>query len=199
MKLLKTVGFVLMALAGILALKGLNSFGMHWHPKRSENEVQALSSMRTIQSAQELYHERNGQFAPDLDALISAGYIDKAHLGEKNGYEFKLKLISPDEWEAVTEPALPGESGRRHYFISSIDGKLRMQNYEPANANSYILGSIGEGELNLTFLDKYVYCWRKDAFYFLSAIFVGILAGALFILYSLPTAIRSGEEETGIS
>jgi hypothetical protein len=106
------------------------------------NEASAISALRTLSSAQELFNARYGRYAPTLAALGNAGMIDQILAGAttpamaKSGYFFQLRLTQTG-WECSTMPATPGVTGTRSFYINE-DGVIYwrecMDEYDPQPA-----------------------------------------------------------------
>lgn len=95
----------------------------------SSNEASAISSLRTLSTANNQYRTRFSEFAPDIDDLAAANYIDTS-LGaapyEKAGYSFVYTLVNPlAEWEVEALPLSNGQSGSRGFFVDE-SGVIRF-------------------------------------------------------------------------
>jgi type IV pilus assembly protein PilA len=109
--------------------------------RKAANERAAIANLRTLHTAQTLYHQkdhdRNGvhDFATmigNLDGLIPDSLADDGD-HSANGYNFGC-LEDPAEdqrfvWMAIAAPVAPGKSGDR-YFVIDETGVIRFQTTE---------------------------------------------------------------------
>ena len=106
---------------------------------KAANEQSAVSAMRTLSSAQELYRPRQSpqKYAPDLAALQAAGLIDSnLGTGAKAGYSFKaVGLSTTSEYAFTAAPNVPGSSGDRWFFVDE-SGVIRMSETDVVNETS---------------------------------------------------------------
>jgi hypothetical protein len=90
-----------------------------------EGEAAALSHLRVLSSAQELYNVREGSYAANLEALAEINLIDKKlATGIVSGYMFDVQSDGPTKWHAVARPLVPGEE--RRYFYIDQTGIIRV-------------------------------------------------------------------------
>lgn len=94
--------------------------------RKGGNEASAISALRTINSAQEMYHARLGRFGTVSD-LTTAGYLDTSFDTGRSGYVFSDEA-APDRatWSITAIPANPGTTGDRHFYIDS-SGVIRFE------------------------------------------------------------------------
>jgi hypothetical protein len=97
---------------------------------RASNPAAAISTLRTLSSAQELYNTRWKRYA-NLAELYRANMIGEL-LGKatnpehaKSGYYFRMSLTE-DSWSCVAIPVYPGSSGGRSFFIDET-GEIREE------------------------------------------------------------------------
>ncbi len=86
---------------------------------RAANEGSAISSLRTISSAEATYQSNFRNFAT-LEELAANGLIDpRLGSGTKNGYTFRLVIDSsnPEEFAVTGVPVSYGTSGRRSFYV----------------------------------------------------------------------------------
>lgn len=99
--------------------------------RRAANEGSAISSIRTVASAENLIREQKGIGCVDLTELSSEGLIDNVLAkGEKNGYRFivtKLPNITRDC--AITATPISESSGSRAFYYSTEDNQIRTRKY----------------------------------------------------------------------
>jgi prepilin-type N-terminal cleavage/methylation domain-containing protein len=96
--------------------------------RRAANEASAVSSLRTIHSAQATYQATLGgnvNYAPDLTTLGTAtvpdpnGLIDSALAsGSKSGYTFNVTSPATQVYCATAVPTTPGTTGNRYFAVS---------------------------------------------------------------------------------
>ena len=109
------------------------------------NEAAAISALRTLSSAQELFNTRYGTYG-DMDGLYQANMIDvrTAQATEdgvpKSGYVFIVQFSGSSSWTGIALPADPGVTGSRSFFIDET-GVIRAEtceswNDQPAGPNS---------------------------------------------------------------
>lgn len=106
---------------------------------KAANEQSAVSAMRTLSSAQELYRPRQSPqtYAPNLAALMNAGLIDEVLAsGAKAGYSFKIiGLPTRNEYAFTAAPNVPGSSGDRWFYVDQ-SGVIRMSETDGADETS---------------------------------------------------------------
>ena len=95
--------------------------------RRSANEASAISSLRTIHSAQATYQatEGNNTNYGTLAQLAAAtspdpnGLIDSAlGGGNKSGYTFAVTVPAAQVYCATAAPTTPGTTGNRYFAVS---------------------------------------------------------------------------------
>ncbi|MFQ5655316.1 MAG: type II secretion system protein, partial [Planctomycetota bacterium] len=80
----------------------------------SGSEAAAISNLRTLSTACELYRSRNGALPPDLASMLPAGLIDPVLAsGTKGDYVFTYGS-GVDTWSCNADPANP--TGGERYF-----------------------------------------------------------------------------------
>ncbi len=109
------------------------------------NEAAAISALRTLSSAQELYTTRFGSYGT-LEQLADRRMIDRnLASGSRKGFVFKVKVTRNGRgWEATARPNKPGQTGARSFYIGS-DGVVRAEECmsardETATGKSPVLG-----------------------------------------------------------
>ena len=110
--------------------------------RRASNEAAAISSLRSVGSAQLLYRQVNGggvNFAASLVDLGpgGAGLLDNVLGGAatvtKSGYEYTMVGGGPT-FDATANPVNPGVTGVRHFFMN-VPGVIRFDVTGPADEN----------------------------------------------------------------
>jgi hypothetical protein len=91
--------------------------------RKAANEASAISALRTLSSAQELYNTRYGNYAT-LNDLGTKKYIDASLAsGNKSGYIYKVEVTGPNDWRCTARPEKPGQTGERSFYIGA-DGVI---------------------------------------------------------------------------
>jgi hypothetical protein len=125
------VAISLWIMAGLCACPGCWFWERHGG---GGNEASAISALRTLSSAQELYKTRNGVYG-DCDNLndgASNKYIDEAlrradpdtshaegHI-DKAGYSIDISVSADNsDWCAIAMPGNWGRDGERNFMITS--------------------------------------------------------------------------------
>ena len=129
----------LMITVAIIAILMAFSIPIISNARMSTNEGSAVSSIRTLTSANTTYRIRFGTYAGVLGDLNSAGIIDgvlaKAVASPgKSGYRF-IYSRSGDSWELEAQPVAPGVSGQR-FFYADVSGVIRSADQVAADSNS---------------------------------------------------------------
>ncbi len=116
--------------------------------KKTVNEVAAVSTLRTLSFAQEVFVTKYSRYG-SFDELQGMGVIDmslaQATTPEraKSGYCYALKA-GEDAWSCTAVPAVPGTTGRKSYYIDQsgvIRSSIMTSSYdEPADENSFPSG-----------------------------------------------------------
>lgn len=102
--------------------------------RKNANEVQAISALRSINNAQEMYHRREGSFGT-VEDLVLSGDLDETFdpTDSRRGYRF-FDDEAPDgsTWAITAEPLDPGGTGDRFFYID-ISGVIRFAENGPAD------------------------------------------------------------------
>lgn len=193
MRAMRTTGYVLLGICGLFLVIAALSPNVPFN-SRGQNERCAVANLWTIHSAQELYKEHSGKFAPGLNTLVENNYVSPGYLKPIAGYQLEMRLVSPDEWEAKAEPAIPRESGIMYFFISSTDGEIHVNNYEPANINSFSLATQTGKIKPMSPIDR-LSAEHQCAAWFLVSLPVGGAGILLFLLSALIGRLRRSQTE----
>jgi type IV pilus assembly protein PilA len=132
---------IVVAIIGIIAAIAIPNFTTS---RMAANEASAISSCRTICTAQLTYSATtgNGQFGL-IGALGTAGLIDSALAsGTKSGYAFNVAVTTgaAPTFQATATPSLPGTTGVRGFFVDET-GVLRADISGTAGPTSAVLGN----------------------------------------------------------
>lgn len=95
-----------------------------------DDEIAAISKLRTLSSAQELYNAWNNRYATTFEELQEKDLIDKSF--QDDNYTYELTSTAPDKWYGTATPA---NWARKHLYIDET-GVLRAQVDRPADENS---------------------------------------------------------------
>lgn len=127
---------IVVAVIGIIAAIAVPNL---LESKKAANEASAISSVRTIVTAQITYSATvgNGSYAADLTALAGAQMIDQG-LGDgtKDGYTFAVAGAG----QTFTVTATPNASGGTRSFFSDETAVIRYAVGAGAGAGSPPLG-----------------------------------------------------------
>ncbi len=88
--------------------------------RQATKSASAVTSLRTINSAQASYRATNGRYGT-LVELGTAKLIADPSLsaGEKSGYTFNIPTSTALNYEAVADPVLDPANVYQHYFIDA--------------------------------------------------------------------------------
>jgi len=121
--------------------------------KTAANEAYAISRLRTISAAQELFYARYERYGT-LDELDTANMVDsvlaRAIIPEKaaSGYYYRLS-VGQEEWSCTALPARPGRTGTRSFFIDETGviyfSRCNSTSDPPADVDSPVLGGSRSG------------------------------------------------------
>lgn len=137
--------FLLGGVAGALAMVGSSNLLASRAPS---NEASALSTLRTISSAEATYSSTvgNGSYGT-LEQLVESGLVDEAlSKGEGAGYRFEIRLGPSNDYgasgfEAHATPIRYGNSGVRSFYVSET-GVVRAADVNGAEAGA-VSPSVG--------------------------------------------------------
>jgi type II secretory pathway pseudopilin PulG len=108
---------------------------------KAANESSAVSSLRTLSTAQELYRPRQNPptYAPNLLTLQTSGFLDgRTATGSKDGYRFVIAPGSnPDQntYAYLASPNILSSTGDRYFYVDET-GVIRMDEAKPADSTS---------------------------------------------------------------
>ena len=129
------VVLVIMGIIAAIAIPRLHEAEM------SGNESAAISSLRTIVTAQVAYNitSGTGNYSSDLATLSNATLIDSVlGTGIKEGYVYTC-TGNEDFFVVTAAPQVPEQTGRR-YFFADQSGVIRYSTDGPATVSSQALG-----------------------------------------------------------
>ncbi len=124
---------IVVAIIAILAALGLP---MLREARISGNEANALSSLRTVSSSEEIYRNRVGVYGT-LAQMVASGYIDESFsLNPRQGYIHNpggpIDIVG---WSFELTPEAPGLTGHRYFFCDQ-SGVIRFSTAGAATAAS---------------------------------------------------------------
>jgi len=128
LNIVSLVGAIPVGIIAAIAIPNLYAARM------AANEGSAVSTMRTLHSAEATYQSLYGRYG-SLDELAARNLVDyQTGMGRKNGYEFTVELKpSPysnvDGFEVVARPQGYKSSGRRSFFVDET-GVIRAGDKE---------------------------------------------------------------------
>ena len=116
----------LMIVVAIIAIIAAIAIPNLLESKKAANEAAAVSALRTISSAEELYNNRFGEYG-ELSEMTGEGFIDSV-LGSadiddnpnssKQGFKYDLTVSSSGaQWSCVAFPSDWGVTGERAFYI----------------------------------------------------------------------------------
>jgi type IV pilus assembly protein PilA len=151
----KNAGFTLielMIVIAIIAIIAAIAIPNLIEARKGSNEAAAIGALRTLTTAQSLYREGDKDknnildYADDLTKLqANGGLIDNvlggATTSEKQGYKFHIVSANTGQftWQAVAEPASPGKSGDRYFYVDE-SGVIRFSTTSTVNSTSTPIG-----------------------------------------------------------
>ena len=116
--------------------------------RRAANEASAISSLRTIHSAQVTYHATTGgnvNYAANLAGLSGAGLIDTAlSSGAKSGYDF-VASGAANIYCATATASTQGTTGVRSFAVSEPGVIYSYAAAIPANTCAVGVFTVGAG------------------------------------------------------
>ena len=129
----------MIAILGILAAMAIPSL---LSSKKAGKELSAISSLRTISNAQNLYNTRYSYYAY-LHELANKNMLDPVLstattiASAKSGYYFTCTKQGAGWWCVTARPASPGTSGDRCFRIST-NGVIYYKTTDDANIGTAI-------------------------------------------------------------
>jgi prepilin-type N-terminal cleavage/methylation domain-containing protein len=108
---------------------------------KAANESSAVSSLRTLSTAQELYRPRQNPptYSNSFNTLQAAGLLDgRLATGTKDGYSFVFspaKATTANSYAFLASPHIVGNTGDRWFYVDET-GVIRMSETGPADGNS---------------------------------------------------------------
>jgi type II secretory pathway pseudopilin PulG len=105
------------------------------------NEAAALTSLRTLNDACQIYHMNEQRYPDTLLDLSSANpaYIDNGlGSGQKQGYQFDYARVNPDHFTVNANPIHTGLLKGRYFYMDE-DRTIRSNNSAPAGPDDEII------------------------------------------------------------
>lgn len=131
----------LMIVIAIIAIIAAIAIPNLLRARASANEASAISSLRTLVSAQAMFYQGDiegdgtNDYATGLNELEDGELIDNTlATGTKSGYVFFLAASNDNEnWTCVANPKNPGSTGTRRFFVNE-QGVIRFSSTTTAQA-----------------------------------------------------------------
>ena len=135
----------LMIVVAIIAIIAAIAIPNLLESKKAANEAAAISALRTISSAQELYNTRYSTYGESTE-LDTANMIDSVLAGAtdanspKSGYFFVIDVSgSGASWSCIARPSDWGTTGERNFKIDQTG----VINYNTSSGSSDWSASLG--------------------------------------------------------
>jgi hypothetical protein len=104
-------------------------------PKRANPQQSAMGSIRTLSTAEGLFHDKKGRYGT-LQEIVEHGFIDSSLAnGIKYGYRFEIRL-KEKEFEAFATPVKVATGATRSFYLLSADGHIRSAEKQGKEANA---------------------------------------------------------------
>ena len=88
--------------------------------RQATKSASAISSLRTIHSAQASYRATNGRYGTLAELGNEKLIVDPSlRAGEKSGYRFNIPTSAALNYEAVADPVLDPRNVFQHYYIDA--------------------------------------------------------------------------------
>lgn len=126
-------GLLVFPIIGAIAIPNLLA------ARRAANEGSAISTLRTLASAETTLRETKGVACADLKQLGGEGLIDTVLAkGEKSGYRFVIAELPTLQNDcAITATPSSELNGDRAFYYSTEDGEIRAKKYAGKMADMY--------------------------------------------------------------
>ncbi len=115
--------------------------------RKVSDETAAISYLKSILTAQQLYRTRMGQYAESDERLVEAGLLSGHSIvdgeNEISGYTFVVDGFGVLNWFAYAVPLEPGITGDRFFFVDAT-GVLRWSENGIPDKNSPPLDALSE-------------------------------------------------------
>ena len=117
----------LMFVVAVIAIVAAVAIPSLTQARKSANEAAAISSLRTISTAQIHYRMRFQAYATISD-FVAAGSLDESWSDSiRCGYVYLcLAPAGASTWSATADPQVPGVTGDRYFFIDT-SGVIRFK------------------------------------------------------------------------
>jgi hypothetical protein len=106
-------------------------------PALSDSEFSALGYMRVVIRAEKQFNKQYGHYALTLNELVHSGNFTKRMVDPNRGDYTASYKGKKDSYTLTMTPKTPAADHR--YFYADDDGKMRVEENKPADANSPIL------------------------------------------------------------
>ncbi len=131
----------LLVVVAVIAIVASIAVPNYTQSTKAANEGAAIAHLRTVSSAQALYHARYGSYADRHDQLAAEGLL--AVSAANTGYLISVAATG-DGWYAQASPESPGVTGDRYFYIGE-DGVIRWSIGSPPTSSAPALGAGRDG------------------------------------------------------
>ncbi len=108
-------------------------------PARSQSEALALGYMRVVLTAERLYKQKHGKYAPTLPALVGHGSFTKRMTNLNRG-DYYVRFKGTGEGFALWMDAHPQPSPQHRSFFADERGAIRGEENKSAGPESPVIG-----------------------------------------------------------
>lgn len=133
---------IVMAVIGIIAAIAVPNLVQS---KIAANEASAISSVRTLVTAEATYSSTVGAgLYANLGQLMTSEMVDNVlGSGEKEGYQFQVTPNGQTSFQIIATPVSPGTTGRRSFY-SDQTGVIRYttDGSVPDASSAPLMGSL---------------------------------------------------------
>jgi prepilin-type N-terminal cleavage/methylation domain-containing protein len=128
----------LMLVIAVLAILIVMAIPGYLNSKITANEASAITTVRTLVTANTQYLIRHREYAPTLTELRAAGYFQLGVADPtKAGYIFGYTCTGVN-FTYNADPMVAGNTGNRHFFVDST-GMIRVNDSVPAGTGDTAL------------------------------------------------------------
>jgi hypothetical protein len=133
----------LLTLTLLLAIAVSGQTSSSYQPKskndlaRSEDEFTALAYMRTVVTAEKLYHRKHNRYADSLQTLVGSGSFTRRMANPNRGVYTVGYRVRPDGY-ALTMTARPADPSHRSFYVDET-GEFRVNEMAQAAEKSPLL------------------------------------------------------------
>lgn len=145
---MKNKGFSIVEILVVLAVLGIVTaiFVPRLLTSRlAANEAAALSGLKAIYSAVNMYYEDTNSYPENLADMVepnsSISYIDaQLASGSKDGYGYEYSSSAVQDFSLNANPVVPGNTGNRYFYIDET-GVIRVNDEGEAGPDDEALSA----------------------------------------------------------